>query len=198
MRSYTLKKIIGTPNWEKIPALQIDTVYNPANIRAWAQLCWDDTCIHVHLQAEEKEIRNELDGPLAHVSEDSCLEFFIRPTEALSYFNIGFKLNCALYLGYGTNRYNLVRLIPQDYRELLKPASNRTEDGWEVIYQVPFSFIQQFLPAFDPKEGYQFYGNCYKCGGDTARRHHFSWSPIEGKLDFHKPEFFGRMILGGE
>ena len=112
MKSYTLKKVTGTPDWQKIPALQIDTAYKPTDVRAWAQLCWDDTCIHVHLQAEEENIRNTLTGPLDEICTDSCLEFFIRPTEALSYFNIEFNLNCAVYLGYGTDRYNLVRLIP--------------------------------------------------------------------------------------
>ena len=198
MKSYTLKKIVGAPNWEKIPTLQIDTAYKPTNIRAWAQLCWDDTCIHVHLQAEEEDIRNTLTGPLDEICTDSCLEFFIRPTEALSYFNIEFNLNCAVYLGYGTDRYNLVRLIPHDHRELLKPVANTTQGGWEITYQIPFTFIQQFLPAFDPKEGYQFYGNCYKCGDEAVQPHHLSWSPIEGKLDFHTPQFFGRLILGGE
>jgi hypothetical protein len=91
-----------------------------------------------------------------------------------------------------------VRLIPLDYKKTLKPESNRTADGWEINFHVPFDFIQKFLPAFEPKEGYQFYGNCYKCGDLTVKPHYFSWNPIEpGVLDFHCPKFFGQMILGG-
>ena len=81
MKSYTLKKISGTPDWDAIAALQIDVPYQePADIQAWAKLCWDETGIHVNLQTKEKNIRCQELQPLDPICEDSCLEFFIRPT----------------------------------------------------------------------------------------------------------------------
>lgn len=201
MKSYTLKKVHCTPNWDTIPSLAIDIPYeeNCSDIRAHAQLCWDDTGIHVHLQAVESDIRAEHTGLLDMVCEDSCLEFFLRPTEAMSYFNIEFNLNCALYLGFGTNRYNCVRLVTQDNQQLFHPRANRTADGWEVTYYIPFSFIRQFFPSFVPKKGLRFYGNFYKCASMKTPPHHFSWMPaITPIINFHCPEHFGQLILGGK
>ncbi|MBE6933811.1 MAG: hypothetical protein E7462_01985 [Ruminococcaceae bacterium] len=199
MKSYTLKKVNGAPNWAEIPTLQMDVVYNPADVSAWGQLCWDDTGIYVHLQAREANIRDEVRDLLGGICEDSCLEFFIRPTEAMSYFNIEFNPGCNVYLGFATSRHDIVRLIPKDHMELLQPHANRTEDGWEIFYHIPFTFIRRFFPDFTPREGWQFYGNCYKCGDATAHPHHFAWNEVQpGVLDFHCPAYFGRMILGGE
>ena len=201
MNCYTLKKVSGTPNWAAVPVLPIDVPCNgekDIDIQATAQLCWDETGIYVHLQAKEKDIRSEYEGFLCEVCEDSCLEFFIRPTEALSYFNFEFNPNCALWLGYGGGEAGLVRLVIQKQQKMFRHKANRTDDGWEIFYHIPFTFIRHFLPEFDPKEGTQFYGNCYKCGDKTVRQHYFAWNPINPEeLNFHCPEFFGRMILGG-
>lgn len=200
MKSYTLRKISGTPNWDTIPTLQIDVPYRkPADVQAWARLCWDETGIYVNLQAREDNIRCEQLEPLDSICDDSCLEFFIRPTEAMNYFNFEYNPACNVYLGYGSSIQNLIRLIPHDQKAIFQPKSYRTEDGWGITYHIPFSFIQQFFPDFKAYEGLQFYGNCYKCGDYTVQPHYLSWNPIElPKLTFHAPQFFGRMILGGE
>lgn len=202
MRSYTLCKATGAPDWSKIPVMPIDTPYLGSEkfpIRAQAQLCWDDEGIHVHLMAVEKDIRCEHTGLLDSVCDDSCLEFFFRPTESMTYFNIEFNPNCALFLGYGDNVDDLVRLIVWDQQKLLNPRANRTSDGWEITYHVPFRFIRQFFPHFKAYEGLQFYGNCYKCGDFTPNPHFFSWSPIVGgEFRFHRPDCFGQLILGSE
>ena len=200
MKSYTLKKISGAPNWDAIPALDIDVPYRtPADIQAWAKLCWDETGIHVNLRAREEHIRCEETGALPMICNDSCLEFFIRPTESMAYFNFEFNLACGLWLGHGLNVNDLVRLVVSDEKELFNPQSYRTDDGWGITFHVPFTFIQHFFPDFKAYEGLQFYGNCYKCGDLTVQEHYLSWNPIElPKLTFHAPQFFGRMILGGE
>lgn len=200
MKSYTLKKISGTPDWDAIAALQIDVPYQePADIQAWAKLCWDETGIHVNLQTKEKNIRCQELQPLDPICEDSCLEFFIRPTEAMQYFNFEYNLACNIYLGFGSCIDDSIRLVPNDQKALFHPRSYRTEDGWGITYHIPFTFIQLFFPGFQAQEGLQFYGNCYKCGDKTVQPHYLSWNPIQpGVLSFHCPAFFGRMILGGE
>ena len=200
MKSYTLKKVSGAPNWNTIPALDIDVPYRtPANIEAWAKLCWDETGIYVNLRAREEHIRCEETGPLPMICNDSCLEFFFRPTESMAYFNFEFNLACGLWLGHGLNVNDLVRLVVSDEKELFHPESYRTDDGWGITFHVPFTFIQHFFPDFKAYEGLKFYGNCYKCGDLTVQEHYLSWNKIEQeKLSFHTPQFFGRMILGGE
>ena len=200
MKSYTLKKINSTPDWDTIPALAIEVPYRkPADVQAWAKLCWDETGIYVNLRAKEEHIRCEELDPLGSVCEDSCLEFFLRPTEALNYFNFEYNYACNVYLGYGTGIHNLIRLIPQDQKAIFQPESYKTDDGWGVTYHIPFAFIQQFFPEFKAYEGLQFYGNCYKCGDKTVQPHYLSWNLIElERLTFHSPQYFGQLILGGE
>lgn len=201
MKSYTLYKVNGTPDWSKIPVMPIDTPYKGSEkfpITAQAQLCWDDEGILVHLSAVESDIRNELTGPLDSVCNDSCLEFFFSPTEAPTYFNIEFNLNCAMYLGYGNCIDDLIRLTFEGENRF-DPHANRTNDGWEIFYHVPFSFVKQFFPGFKAYEGLHFRGNCYKCGDLTPNPHYFSWNPIVGEpFTFHRPDCYGELILGGE
>ena len=200
MKSYTLKKVSGTPDWDTIPELEINVPYRiPADIEAWGKLCWDDTGIHVNLRAREEHIRCEETGPLPEICQDSCLEFFIRPTESLAYFNFEFNPACGLHLGYGVNLPSLVRLVMQDEQASFHPQSYRTADGWGITFHVPFGFIRHFFPEFDAHEGLKFYGNCYKCGDCTVQPHYLSWNPIDlPKLTFHAPQCFGQLILGGE
>lgn len=199
MKSYTVTRITGTPNWDTIPAMQMDVPYlYETDVRACAQLCWDDSGIYVRLQAQESDIRCEELAPLAPICWDSCLEFFLRPTEALSYFNIEYNPACALFLGYGTNVKNVIRLTLPDEKAAFQPRSYRTADGWGITYHIPFSFIRHFFPDFKAYAGLQFYGNFYKCGDKTAHPHYLSWNAIElDTLTFHAPEFYGHLILGG-
>lgn len=126
MRSYVLKKVTSAPDWDTIDALPIDNLQwtnPPVDIRAQGQLCWDEAAIYVRLRAWETEIRAEHSGLLQSVCEDSCLEFFLRPTDDLRYFNFEFNPNCALYLGYGTNVTELTRLIVADEPALFQPKA---------------------------------------------------------------------------
>ena len=68
----------------------------------------------------------------------------------------------------------------------------RTQDGWEVYYSIPLSFLRLFLPEF------AFAGilraNVYKCGDLTAHEHYLSWNPVSSPSpDFHRPQDFGLM-----
>ena len=199
MRSYTLKRVNGAPDWNTIDIMPIDTVMwmpNPG-ISAQAQMCWDDEAIYVRMKTVEENIRAVNTGLLDDVCQDSCLEFFIRPTEDMRYFNLEFNLNCALYLGFGSNMENLVRLVVQDKDAIFAPKAQRNEDGWEIAYRIPFSFIRHFFPDYAPKAGMQFYGNCYKCGDLTVQEHYLSWNPLTSPTpSYHRPWDYGRLIFG--
>ncbi len=197
MKEYVIKRVEGQPDWSQIPVMHIDYQKKDIkhNITAQAQLCWDDTGIHVHLSCKEQNIRKELTQKFDPIWEDSCLEFFIRPTEDLHYFNFEFNANCALFLGYCKGKPNIIRLILPNHMNTFKPVVNFTEGGWEITYTIPFQFIQNFFHDFQPKSGLQFYGNCYKCGDKTVIPHYLMWNPIPEGISFHAPEHFGRLIL---
>ncbi len=199
MRSYTLPKITGAPDWSAVPVMPIDTLLwtESCDVRANAQLCWDDTAIYVHLMAEEKEIRAELTGKMDSVCDDSCLEFFLQPTEDPRYFNFEFNLNCALYLGFGPDLNTLVRLLVQDQDEEFAPKAQRNEKGWEITFRVPFDFIRKFYPEFRAYSGLSMRGNCYKCGDLTPNPHFLAWNPMSGDTPrFHHSPDYGELILG--
>ncbi len=199
MREYTITKVSGTPDWSKIPELDVDNYQwcDELDIKMKSQICYDETGLYVHLRAWEKDIRAELTAPLSMVCEDSCMEFFFRPVEEdMRYFNLEINPNGQTYIGFGPNMPELVRLAPEDEDTLLQKKWNNTADGWEVFYKVPVSFIRTFFPGYELKSGMKIYANSYKCGDETVKPHFISWNVVDvPEPSFHQPAHFGLMTL---
>lgn len=125
------------------------------------------------------------------------MEFFFCPEEtSVRYFNFEWNLNGCLSLGFRTDRRNAVRLQLKDHKAMFNFRSSKTEDGWEIFYEIPASFVQLLIPGFSWHSGKELRANCYKCGDLTANRHYLSWNPVlTENPDYHCPQFFGRMIL---
>ena len=199
MRTYTITKISGAPDWSKIPALDVDNYQwcEKLDIQMKSQICYDETGIYVHLRAWEKDIRAELTAPLSMVCEDSCMEFFFRPVaEDMRYFNLEINPNGQMFIGFGENVQNLVRLAPENEDAYLQKKCNNTQDGWEVFYKIPASFIAVFFPGYKLQSGMTIYANSYKCGDKTVKPHYISWNVVDlPEPSFHQPAHFGQMIL---
>lgn len=201
MKSYTIKKIHGTPDWSAIPALQIDNLLwtDSIDITAQAQICWDENALYLRMETTEPHIRMEETDPLAEVSSDSCLEFFFQPTEATEYLNFEMNPLCNYWIGQGIEVDTRIRILVPDFEERFTPRVTITDTGWVLNYQIPFAFVRLFFPAFEAKEGLQVRGNCFKCGDKTVKEHYLAWSPVvNDEPAFHMPEFFGNLIFGGE
>lgn len=201
MRSYTVKKIQGAPQWNTVPVMPIDTVnwLECNHISAQAQICWDPEALYVRLEATEAQIRMEERGPVAMPCLDSCLEFFFSPADRVDYLNFEFNPNCALWLGYGTCGKDLIRLLVPDIQELFNPQVEFTAGGWGITYKIPFAFVRRFFREFTPAEGVQMRANAYKCGSKTVNPHYLSWNPMTSQTpDFHCPKDYGILTLGGE
>lgn len=195
-KSYSIVKVHANPDWTSIPELAADNIlWEPdSGIRAFGQLCYDDSYLYVHLRAVEKEIRATFTAPLSPVYQDSCLEFFFKPDDGDRYFNFEINPNGCLYIECGHDRNDRFILYRSDMQERFNIRTERTENGWEVYYQIPLDFIRLFYPDF------VFSGilkaNVYKCGDKTDNPHYLSWNPITSeKPDFHRPEDFGIMIF---
>jgi len=200
MKTYTLKKINGTPDWSATPIMLIDNLLwtDPLPITAQAQLCWDEEAIYLRMEAFEKDIRKEESDPLAQICNDSCLEFFIQPTDASLYLNFEINPLGNYLIGQGDcNVDNRLRVIVPDFETRMEPKVAFTENGWVLHYKVPFDFIRQFYPQFEAKVGVKVRGNCYKCGDETVKTHYLAWSPtVSEEPAFHLPEYFGELIFG--
>ena len=81
MRTYTITRITGAPDWNTVPTLEVDQhLWIPSEqIQMTAQICYDPENLYVHMQAVEPEIRAKYDAPLSMICEDSCMEFFFAP-----------------------------------------------------------------------------------------------------------------------
>lgn len=198
MKTHRVPKIAAKPDWDKIPAVAIDSRHwtPPVDIAARAKICYDEEALYLCLSAREEEIRSEHTGPLGMPCEDSCLEFFFSPVYGDNrYFNIEFNPNGCLYLGMGSGVEDLVRLLPEG-PDLFGAVPKRTEDGWEISYRVPASFVRRFFPAFSLAPGNRIQANFYKCGDLTPQEHYFSWNPMTSETPaFHRPCDFGLLIL---
>ncbi len=201
MRTYTMKKTQGTPDWSAHEILPIDNLLwtDSIDVTAQAQICYDDENFYLRLAAVEPHIRkeNQPDNLLAEVCEDSCLEFFIQPTDRADYLNFEINPNRAIYLGFGPNLPANIRQIVPEVQELLDIQTELTADGWTLTYRVPFAFIRRFFPDFNPQKGDKVRANFYKCGDETKKMHFLAWNPIDNEVPaFHIPRDFGCLTFG--
>lgn len=200
MKQYTITPVRGQIDWSGIPALEINTHnWRPqVDVSARAQICYDETGLFVHLRAWEKNIRAEEKSPLGNICDDSCLEFFFRPEENdPRYFNIEINPLGFSFVGLCYDRNHNCRLAPDYDQDIFGKQINRLDDGWELFYKIPVSFVRVFFPAFELNPGRKIYANCFKCGDKTEKDHYLSWSPITCEdEDFHRTCDFGLMVLG--
>ena len=199
MKEYTVVRCPEALDWAQVPAVAIAEHLYPtqATVTAQAQACYDDKFLYIRLTAKEQEIRAEHKGLLDEVCEDSCLEFFFCPLPGdKRYINMECNLNGAMYVGMGTGVHDLIRLVFAE-RAPYVPQTKRTEDGWEVVHAIPFTFIRQFFPEFAPAPGYTIRGNFYKCGDLTVKPHCIMWNPVPVApcASFHQPDYFGKLIF---
>lgn len=196
MKEYTIARRGKDFDWKKIDTLVIDEPLNPteAKVRGYAQIAYDDENLYVHLWAEEKAIRAEYTGKFDEICEDSCLEFFFAPIWGdQRYLNIECNLNCAYFMGMGSNIYDLARLVFEF--PTIQSNANLIDGGWELYHTIPYSFIRRFFPEFSPKSGDKMRANCYKCGDRTEIPHDLAWNPVPilELSSFHNPDAFGLM-----
>ena len=202
MKEYTITRYTGPESWATAPKLEICEPLRPqyANvpIQAWAQVCYDDEALYVHLWAKEENIRAELHGLLDEICEDSCLEFFFQPVAGdPRYINMEFNSNGCLFLGMGTGIEDLIRLLPlEETSQIFCPEIRMIPGGWEIFYRIPYSFIRQLFPTFAVQPEMQLRANCYACSDLTQPHYYLSWNPVAtDRFTFHRSSCFGNMII---
>ena len=189
----------GAINWAEIPALPIDNLLlvESTQVKAQAQICYDEENLYLHFTAWEQEIRAEEEGLLGMPCWDSCMEFFFCPAEGDSrYLNFEINAGGCMHIGYGASIETALKIIPnKDDREanIFAPEIRRFEGGWELTYQIPASFIRRFYPDFALEPGKRTRANFYKCAEKTSAPHFLTWNVItrRGRSVFHTPAEFG-------
>ncbi|MBP1677153.1 MAG: hypothetical protein H6Q20_1712 [Bacteroidetes bacterium] len=135
------------------------------------------------------------------VHEDSCVEFFCKLPDDDFYYNFEFNCigTCSASKRRGRNT-DVIPLTPNELKSIHRYPSigNRARNEmqgifeWEVTVEIPFE-LMGIEPTDIPEK---LEGNFYKCADKTDSPHFVSWNPIKTeKPDFHRPEFFGELIL---
>ena len=132
--------------------------------------------------------------------EDSCVEVFIQDPVKADYYNFEINALGKVLACRGEDRFNRVARPAEEMEQILRfgqmENNGPLEEGglrsWRVGVVIPFRLIG--LDA--DKLPQSIRANFYKCGDKTAHPHYLSWSPIDTpKPDFHRPEFFGELLL---
>lgn len=195
--------------WKEITPLIIENFpwdesgYKP---RTEVRIFYTETKLHLQFKAYEQEIRAECLNMNDPVCTDSCVEFFFNPDPKHDERYMNFEINPigTLLLGIGKDRHSrtlvtdvspeIFGIIPCVARESIK---NYKGPLWSIEYSIPFTFIEQYYGKQDFQPGKKMKANFYKCGDKTRYPHFGCWNWIENPTpDFHRPEFFGDLILG--
>ena len=198
MKTAVISKACGEINWERLPKIEINEKCVKdfdADISTFAQICYDENAFYLHFSSDEHPVRAEVKDPLGETCEDSCMEFFFRPDPSdMRYFNFEFNPALCPFIGFGRGIAGLIRLFPR--KKLFCPKACVKDDGWELYYSIPFSFVRQFFPDFAPHSGEKILANFYKCGEKTEKEHYYCWStPADRECAFHCPEFFCELVF---
>ena len=185
-------------DWDEISSVEIKnypwgTDYMPET-KAWLYRI-EGEGFWLKMRCEEKNpkaIYTEDNDP---VYKDSCMEFFANyypEEEGTGYINFEINSNGAVLSAYG-HPGNRSSLKSKGF-EVPKPVVTKGEDYWEIELMIPDKLIKAVYNKETMSK--KIKGNFFKCGDDTHAPHYGSWSPIENPVPaFHKPEFFGDLIL---
>ena len=130
------------------------------------------------------------------VYKDSCMEFFFAMEKGGTYMNCEMNSLGTCLIGVGKERNNRTKLNAiTDVPEIIAVVG----DGvWTVEVFFSKELLEAVFGKFTLERRKVIYGNFYKCGDETAVPHYGMWSLVDvEKPDFHRPEFFGELVIGG-
>jgi len=194
--------------WEETHPLYIDNFpwdENSYRPRTEVRILYSNTRLYLLFKAFEREIRAECLNINDPVCTDSCVEFFFNPAPERDERYMNFEINPigTFLLGIGKDRYSRQLIDDVDPRMFdivtsVTGESVKHYEGpmWMVRYSIPFYFMERYYGKLDFCRGKRIKANFYKCGDKTRYPHWACWNKIEAPApDFHRPEFFGELIL---
>lgn len=198
------------PQWKKAKAAMISNYMGEIpgfRPEATVKMLYDDNNIYVIFYVRDRYVRcitDKINGP---VWLDSAVEFFFSPDPELplQYFNLETNCGGTPLLHYNTvPRKESKRLQEDDIKQIeiastlpkiIDPEiSNPVE--WTLEYRIPLTLLEKYAKITRPSKGIEWKANFYKIAENNSNPHYITWSKIENeKPDFHKPQFFGRLVF---
>lgn len=197
--------------WERAEIGQVAAFHeashaHPKNVTFRA--LWDSEALYVRFDVVDCSVRSVRTKQLSDVWCDSCVEFFVTPTELPKHFN--FEINPG-----GIIHYSFIRdpkrlssgeyvdwtlgdeesipsmMIHHNMPETISPEQFGNIQ-WTIAYRVPFSLMKRYEPSLVyPMEGDVWRGNFFICGDELKEPRWGAWADIGKELAFHQPSKFG-------
>jgi hypothetical protein len=182
------KEPVDILNWENF-------TFRP---EVWFTMAYSGREIFLKFYVTEEFIKAEKTESNQMVCEDSCVEFFVSPSEDGIYYNFEFNPIGTCLLGTGTCRedsslapVSVIERIRRKGSSGTKPFKERRgEFSWTITIAIPLeTFFRHDLKEFNGKT---FRANFYKCGDMLTSPHYLTWNSVGTKNpDYHQPEYFG-------
>lgn len=162
----------------------------------------DADLLKIRFQVMESDPRITCHAMNEPVYTDSCVEFFVQPLPGRDDRFLNFEMNAegTLLLGLGVDRHDRLQLQEEEIHGIqIVPGRGVDQHGqpfWSIELAVPFAWLKEQVPGFEPYVGAFLKANFYKCGDMTPVPHYGSWNPMTGlEPDFHRSEDFGELVL---
>jgi len=158
----------------------------------------DGEQLAVRFEVDDRYVRTRCTTLHGSVCVDACVEFFFEPIPGYGYFNLEVNSGGTPHLGYHDHDRDRHELLPEDLMGQLEVYGSTapvvepevTEPmHWFVDCRIPMSIVHAYLPEAE-LAGAQWRGNFYKCATANSHPHWAYWSPMNGKLSFHRPKYF--------
>ena len=196
MKTYTLP-CLECIDWSKAEIQTIDQCSwspNSAPAATIQGLYLKDEALVFRLVSHAAPSRKINTEPNSPVWQDSCLECFFS-FDGKNYVNLEANANSALLAYIGPDRHDRKALTDMG---IAMPTAQAEEydNSWEQIFTIPLETVEA-LWNFRPSSGMSFRANFYSCGDATPLPHYAAWNTVDTESpDFHRPEFFGEVIIG--
>ena len=190
LENHTGKTVIDNCNWKDLYPYHPLTVFSIAYSKKYIYVDFFVRCNYL-------KATNYTNN--SAVSQDSCVEFFLKTPGSNEYWNFEFNCIGTVNASHRETRENPTRLNDEQLESIKRYAScgNRPFEemeglfSWNLTIAIPMELIN--LNADNAPINLK--GNLYKCGSKTSAPHFLSWAPIKTeKPDFHRPEFFNDII----
>ena len=216
MKSYKVNRIKATElcevDFSKAETGKVDQVrvesssHHPPTRFA---LLHDRKNLYLRFDVDDQYVKAVHTGFHSSVCNDSCVEFFVRPSPDHGYLNFETSAGGTLLLSYiedwtrTPDGFKKFRLVPEDLCRQIEIFSSlphivdpeiTTPLKWHLSMKIPLSVIEEFTGKVSCNSGNIWRGNFYKCAGETSHPHWMSWSPVK-ELNFHAPDDFGKLCF---
>ncbi|MFO7937509.1 MAG: carbohydrate-binding family 9-like protein [Kiritimatiellia bacterium] len=214
MKSYKVnridKKPLCTVEFSKAEVGNIDQIREESSSHhpptAFA-LLHDKRNLYLRFDIDDQYVKSVHTELHSAVSQDSCVEFFVRPKSDKGYFNFETNAGGTLLASYiedwtrTPDGFRQFRKLPVELCRKIEIISSlprtvypeiKTPAKWHVALKIPVVILEEFTGKLSCDSGSLWRANFYKCAGKTSHPHWLSWSPVK-KLNFHVPDEFGEL-----